>query len=187
MDKFGSSRRAPARSMLQDLDMKDYRITGLGEPKDDADAVTKEWVDDQLKRILKDLEALQSECNQLKMDLKRMTREINDSIKTSTRDKVDRTECVSTNGGKMSIDLDMQGHAIRNLPEGSRSDEPVTKGWYAKNWQELVASMQSRINDLEKKIKSSRSKRRVSEIDDHDRSIDSIKTTLEGWHASNRG
>ncbi|CAC5356942.1 unnamed protein product [Mytilus coruscus] len=54
--------------------------------------------------------------------------------------------------GKMEGDIDMQGHAIHNLPEGTRADEPVTKGWYAKNWQDLVVSMQGKINALEGRI-----------------------------------
>ncbi|CAC5360609.1 unnamed protein product [Mytilus coruscus] len=55
------------------------------------------------------------------------------------------TKCLPMVGGKMEGDIDMQGHAIHNLPEGTRADEPVTKGWYAKNWQDLVVSMQGRL------------------------------------------
>ncbi|CAC5404831.1 unnamed protein product [Mytilus coruscus] len=58
-------------------------------------------------------------------------------------------KCLPMVGGKMEGDIDMQGHAIHNLPEGTRADEPVTKGWYAKNWQDLVVSMQGKINALE--------------------------------------
>ena len=35
--------------MLQDLDMNDYRITSLGLPQEGSDAVTKRWVNLQLK------------------------------------------------------------------------------------------------------------------------------------------
>ncbi len=139
--------------MLQDLEMNDHRITGLGDPKDDDDAATKQWVNQELKDAIKGIKALESECNQLNMKMKRMDREMHDAIKAATKDKVDRTECVSTNGGKMSIDLDMQGYAVHNLPEGTHADEPVTKGWYAKNWQELVVNMQTKINALEEKIR----------------------------------
>ncbi|CAC5413724.1 unnamed protein product [Mytilus coruscus] len=73
-----------------------------------------------------------------------------------TIDRIEKymAKCLPMVGGKMEGDIDMQGHAIHNLPEGTRADEPVTKGWYAKNWQDLVVSMQGKINALEGKVKS---------------------------------
>ena len=61
---------------------------------------------------------------------------------------------VSTSGSKMNGDLNMQGHAIFNLPEGVRADEPVTNGWYAKNWQDLAINLHGRgsISVLEGKV-----------------------------------
>ncbi|CAC5390783.1 unnamed protein product [Mytilus coruscus] len=57
--------------------------------------------------------------------------------------------------GKMEGDIDMQGHAIHNLPEGTRADEPVTKdakrirkkGKKHEDTVRIVRSYQSQIED----------------------------------------
>ncbi|CAC5368405.1 unnamed protein product [Mytilus coruscus] len=82
-------------------------------------------------------------------------------------------------GGKMVGDIDMQGHSITNLPLSITANEPVTKGWYAKNWQDLVKNFTDRVNDLEKEIKGGRSRRKLDAIAKEDKTLDSIKTTLE--------
>ncbi|CAC5403154.1 unnamed protein product [Mytilus coruscus] len=82
-------------------------------------------------------------------------------------------------GGKMVGDIDMQGHSITNLPLSITANEPVTKGWYAKNWQDLVKNFTDRVNDLEKEIKGGRSRRELDAIAKEDKTLDSIKTTLE--------
>ena len=67
--------------MFQDLDMNDNRITSLGPPKASADAATKRWVNQQLKDGVKDIEALESENNQMKSDVARMKREYDKTFK----------------------------------------------------------------------------------------------------------
>ncbi|VDH89811.1 Hypothetical predicted protein [Mytilus galloprovincialis] len=63
MDKFGSHsrKRMPIWRMLQDLDMNDNRITSLGLPRDSSDAVTKRWVNLQLKDGVKAIDELEVE------------------------------------------------------------------------------------------------------------------------------
>ncbi|CAC5385525.1 unnamed protein product [Mytilus coruscus] len=63
-------------------------------------------------------------------------------------------KCLPMVGGKMEGDIDMQGHAIHNLPEGTRADEPVTKGWYAKELAGSGSFHARKINALEGKVKS---------------------------------
>ncbi|CAC5382050.1 unnamed protein product [Mytilus coruscus] len=82
-------------------------------------------------------------------------------------------------GGKMVGDIDMQGHSITNLPLSITANAPVTKGWYAKNWQDLVKNLTDRVNDLEKEIKGGRSRRELDAIAKEDKTLNSIKTTLE--------
>ena len=148
MDKFGSHsrKRMPVWRMLQDLDMNDNRITSLGLPRDSSDAVTKRWVNQQMKDGMKDLEELDSEMKQMQMAIKRMQREYEASIKDLTKKlmivedgKVDKSECVSTNGGLMTTDLDMQKYHVLNLPLPRTDNEPITKALYDRLLQDLDA------------------------------------------------
>ena len=43
-----------------------------------------------------------------------------------------KTECVSTNSGKVNVDLDMQMHHLRNLPLPKEDGEPVRKISFSK-------------------------------------------------------
>ena len=136
----------PIWRMLQDLDMNDNRITSLGLPRDSSDAVTKRWVNQQMKDGMKDLEELDSEMKQLQMTIKRMQREYVASIKDLTKKmmivedgKVDKSECVSTNGGLMTTDLDMQKYHVLNLPLPQTDNEPITKALYDRLQQDLDA------------------------------------------------
>ena len=136
----------PIWRMLQDLDMNDNRITSLGLPRDSSDAVTKRWVNQQMKDGMKDLEELDSEMKQLQMTIKRMQREYEASIKDLTKKmmivedgKVDKSECVSTNGGLMTTDLDMQKYHVLNLPLPRTDNEPITKALYDRLQQDLDA------------------------------------------------
>ncbi|CAC5401036.1 unnamed protein product [Mytilus coruscus] len=81
-------------------------------------------------------------------------------------------------GGKMVGGIDMQGHSITNLPLSTTANEPVTKGWYAKNWQDLVKNLTDRVNDLEKEIKGGRSRRELDVASEEDKHIDRIKELL---------
>ena len=182
VDKFGSSRekRIILSKIRQDLDMRDHRITNLGTPESSSDAVTRRWVNQQFKNSAGEIDELKTKIHQMMMELKRIREKYDDSIKGLEKDvqgKVGKKECVSTNGGKMNVDLDMQGHAIRNLPEGKEADEPVTKGWYAKNWQELVATMQDKIDAAGKKYDTLETQM----FDNQDR-IDSIETFVNLKH-----
>ena len=136
----------PIWRMLQDLDMNDNRITSLGLPRDSSDAVTKRWVNQQMKDGMKDLEELDSEMKQMQMAIKRMQREYEASIKDLTKKlmivedgKVDKSECVSTNGGLMTTDLDMQKYHVLNLPLPRADNEPITKALYDRLQQDLDA------------------------------------------------
>ena len=136
----------PVWRMLQDLDMNDNRITSLGLPRDSSDAVTKRWVNQQMKDGMKDLEELDSEMKQLQMTIKRMQRKYEASIKDLTKKlmivedgKVDKSECVSTNGGLMTTDLDMQKYHVLNLPLPRADNEPITKALYDRLQQDLDA------------------------------------------------
>ena len=136
----------PIWRMLQDLDMNDNRITSLGLPRDSSDAVTKRWVNQQMKDGMKDLEELDSEMKQMQMAIKRMQREYEASIKDLTKKlmivedgKVDKSECVSTNGGLMTTDLDMQKYHVLNLPLPMTDNEPITKALYDRLQQDLDA------------------------------------------------
>ena len=136
----------PVWWMLKDLDMNDNRITSLGLPRDSSDAVTKRWVNQQMKDGMKDLEELDSEMKQMQMAIKRMQREYEASIKDLTKKlmivedgKVDKSECVSTNGGLMTTDLDMQKYHVLNLPLPRADNEPITKALYDRLQQDLDA------------------------------------------------
>ena len=200
MDKFGSHsrKRMPVWRMLQDLDMNDNRITSLGLPRDSSDAVTKRWVNLQLKDGLKAMDELEAELD--------ATQKVIEAEK-KRQDRIEKevAKCLPVAGGKMMGEIDMQGHAIRNLPEGVGTHDPITKGWYAKNWQDLVLGMQSKIDAAESKYKtledqmfdnqekidaletyvrlkqSSTDKvgrRSVSDTSNYERSIDAIKAVL---------
>ena len=149
MDKFGSHarKRVSLWRMMQDFDMNDNRITSLGYPKESLDAVTKRWVTQQLKDGMKDLEDLESECNQLRMETKRTQKEIKDLAKklmTLRSSKVDKSECVSTNGGLMNTDIDMQKYRIRNLPLPQEDGDAATKVSFNILWD--------KIEKIEKKL-----------------------------------
>ncbi|CAC5384253.1 unnamed protein product [Mytilus coruscus] len=101
----------------------------------------------RLKDNVKDIDDLEAELGAIQKALEAEKKRFDHIEKYMAK-------CLPMVGGKMEGDIDMQGHAIHNLPEGTRADEPVTKGWYAKNWQDLVVSMQGKINALEGKVKS---------------------------------
>ena len=152
MDKFGSHarKRASLWRMLQDLDMNDNRITSLGHPKESSDAVTKRWVTQQLKDGMKDLEDLESECNQLQMETKRTQKEIKDLTKklmALESSKVDKSECVSTNGGLMNTDIDMQKYRIRNLPLPQEDGDAATKVSFDILWDK-ISKVEKRLDNL---------------------------------------
>ena len=134
VDKFGSSRGRRSTilpKMREDLDMRDFRLTNLAPPRGVSDAVTRGWANQHFRTTLEKIGALRTKIDQMTMELKRVEREHAAAIKGLEKDvqgKVDKSECVSTNGGMMNVDLDMQNHAIRNLPEGKEADEPLTKG-----------------------------------------------------------
>ena len=183
VDKFGTSRvrGTTLTKMLQNLDMGDHRITNLGRPEESRDAATRRWVNRQIKDSMGGSDAMQTKVNQMAMELKRVEREHAAAIKGLEKDmrgKVGKAECVSTNGGKMAVDLDMQNHAIRNLPEGVGADEPVTKGWYAKNWQDLKIDLQGKIDAVDQKIKAYQESARVA--------IEAIEEKVESHHGTGR-
>ena len=188
----------PVWRMLQDLDMNDNRITSLGLPRDSSDAVTKRWVNLQLKDGLKAMD-------ELEVELDATQKVIEAEKKRQDRIEKEVAKCLPVAGGKMMGEIDMQGHAIRNLPEGVGTHDPITKGWYAKNWQDLVLAMQSKIDAAESKYKTLEDqmfdnqekldaletyvslkhpstgnvgRRSVSDISDYERSIDAIKAAL---------
>ena len=79
MDKFGSHarKRAPLWQMLQDLDMNDNRITSLGYPKNNSDAVTKQWVTHQMKNGKKDINDLEAALKAISKELEAMKKQLN--------------------------------------------------------------------------------------------------------------
>ncbi|CAG2185264.1 unnamed protein product [Mytilus edulis] len=158
--------------MLQDLDMYDNRITSLGHPKDSSDAVAKRWVTQQMKDDIKDIIDLEAALESISKELEAMKKQLNVIEK-------DVAKSLPMTGGKMGSGIDMQGHSITNLPLSTTTNEPVTKGWYAKNWKDLVKNLTDRVNDLEKEIKGGRSRRELDAIAKEGRTLDSIKTTLE--------
>lgn len=147
MDKFGSHSRKRALVWSQDLDMNDNRITGLGAPREGSDAATRHWVNLQLKEDQKDIAELAAKIDKVLKVLEDKEKRLNGIEK-------DVAKCLPTIGGKMTGAIDMQGHAIRNLPEGTDSKDPVTNGWYAKNWQDLALTMQEKINAVESRYKT---------------------------------
>ncbi|VDI13123.1 Hypothetical predicted protein [Mytilus galloprovincialis] len=128
MDKFGSHSRKhmPLWRMLQDLDMNDYRITSLGIPRDSSDAVTKRWVTQQLKDGIEDIDELEEALTTTSKEIQALKKQLN-VIEKDVAKSLPRT------GGKMVGGIDMQGHSITNFPLSTTGNEPVTKGWYAKN------------------------------------------------------
>ena len=46
----------------------------------------------------------------------------------------------------------MQDFRIRNLPEAKAADEPITKGWYSKDFLDAVLSFRREISELDGKI-----------------------------------
>ena len=188
----------PVWRMLQDLDMNDYRITSLGLPQEGSDAVTKRWVNLQLKDGMKDIDDLEAA-------LEVTSKALEAEKKRLDRIEKDVAKCLPMTGGKMDGNIDMQGHAIRNLTNAVGAAEPITKGWYAKNWQDLVLKMQAKIDAAESKYKTLEDqmfdnqekldaletyvslkhpstgnvgRRSVSDISDYERSIDAIKAVL---------
>ena len=118
MDKFGSHSRnwVSLWRMFQDLDMNNNRITSLRAPKDSADAATKQWVNQQLKDGMADVNAMETEIEQIRATLNQLQKDINGLTKTM-QTKADKLKCFATNGGTVSGDLDMQDFLIGNLPE----------------------------------------------------------------------
>lgn len=65
--------------------MNDNRITSLGHPKESSDAVTIQWMTQQLKDGMKDIDDLESEFDQRKMEMKRLQEEYDASITGLTK------------------------------------------------------------------------------------------------------
>lgn len=59
-------------SLLEDLKMNDYGITNSKHPSHGADAATKRWVMQEVKDSISKTEAIQSVCDQIKTDIKRI-------------------------------------------------------------------------------------------------------------------
>ncbi|CAC5388223.1 unnamed protein product [Mytilus coruscus] len=152
--------------------MNDHRITSLGIPRDSSDAVTKRWVTQQLKYGIKDIDKLEEALTATSKEIQALKKQVNVIEKVVAKS-------LPMTRGKMVGDIDMQGHSITNLPLSITANEPVTKGWYAKNWQDLVKNFTDKVNDLEKEIKGGRSRRELDAIVKEDKTLDSIKTTLE--------
>ena len=155
--------------------MNDHRITSLGLPQEGSDAVTKRWVNLQLKDGMKDIDDLEAAL------------EVTSKALEAEKKRLDRIEkevakCLPMAGGAMIGDIDMRGHSIVNLPAPAEADQPVTKGWYAQSWQDLSMAMQGKIDALEEKVKSyhttDRSKRELDDVSYEDRHIDSLKKLL---------
>ena len=73
----------------------------------------------------------------MKAEMKRMKEDSDQAIKNLVKDvrklekdKVDRSECVSTNGGMMNTDIDMQKYRLTNLRLPEEDNEPITKAVY---------------------------------------------------------
>ncbi|CAC5385388.1 unnamed protein product [Mytilus coruscus] len=77
-------------SFLEDLNMNDNRITNLKFPSHGMDAAMKQWVMQQVKYNTGQLQ-LQSECEQIKTDIKQMEKEYDSTIK-KLKKKVDTFE-----------------------------------------------------------------------------------------------
>ncbi|CAC5388190.1 unnamed protein product [Mytilus coruscus] len=152
--------------------MNDHRITSLGIPRDSSDAVTKRWVTQQLKDGIKDIDELEEALTATSKEIQALKKQVNVIEKVVAKS-------LPMTGGKMVGDIDMQGHSITNLPLSITANKPATKGWYAKNLQDLVKNFTDRVNDLEKEIKGGRSRRELDAIAKEDKTLDSIKTTLE--------
>ncbi|VDI46426.1 Hypothetical predicted protein [Mytilus galloprovincialis] len=135
-------------------------------------AVTKRWVTQQLKDGIEDIDELEVALTTTSKEIQALKKQLNVIEK-------DVAKSLPMTGGKMVGGIDMQGHSITNLPLSTTANEPVTKGWYAKNWQDLVKNLTDRVNDLEKEIKGRRSRRELDAITKEDKTLDSIKTTLE--------
>ena len=115
-------------------------------PQGSSDAVTKRWVNQQMKDGMKDLEELDLEMKQMQMTIKRMQMEYDTSIKDLTKKlmtvedgKVDKSDYVSTNGGLKTKDLYMQKYHLLNLPLPRTGNEPITKALYHRLQQDLDA------------------------------------------------
>lgn len=71
---------------------------------------------------------------------------------------------------------------LPHKPLLTKADEPVTKGWYAKNWYDLEIDLQGKISALEMEVKSchttDRSMRELDTASEHDQYIDGIKELL---------
>ena len=169
MDKFrsNSNKCMAIWRMLQDLYMNDNRIISLGLPRDSSDAVTKRWVNLQLKDGVKHVKAM----DELEAELDATQKVIEAEKKRQDRIEKEVAKCLPVAGGKMMGEIDMQGHAIRNLPEGVGTHDPITKGWYAKNWQDLVLAMQSKIDAAESKYKTLE-----DQMFDNQEKIDALET-----------
>ena len=197
MDKFGSSRsKQSAFIPADDLDMNRYRIVNLDDPKDSCDAVTKQYLHKQLRendltdtmkvvvqRMERDFQALRDEMGGVKLQAKKVDA-LEKTIEKLNMTKVDRTECVSTNGGKVNVDLDMQKHHLRNLPLPREDGEPVSKISFS-ILEDEIAKIKESIDALRTYVQlkhtSGRSRRRLSESDDVSRyevNIDALAKTL---------
>jgi len=118
VDKFGSgntNRSGIFNNPMEDvLDMNNHEISHLKDPIDDRDAATKGYVVKYVNGVYKEI------IKQTKKDLLDLRKIVNakvNEIDAQLKKKVNHTECASTNGGKITTGLDMQGHAIKNLPD----------------------------------------------------------------------
>ena len=95
---------------------------------------------------MKDLDKLESVFKQIQMTIKRLetdfessSKELAQKLMAVENGKVDKTECVSTNGGKIKTDLDMQKFDVLNLPLPRTDNEPITKTLYDRLQTDLDA------------------------------------------------
>ena len=106
--------------------MNDHRITSLGLPRDGTDAVTKRWVNQQLKDGIKDIDELQDEIAGMKRTYDTTINGLEKKTRRLEQEKVDKADCLPSAGGAMRGDIDMQKHHIHNLPLPKEDGEPVT-------------------------------------------------------------
>ena len=101
----------------------------------------------------RDFQALRDAIRGLKLNAKKVD-DLEKVVEKLNRTKVDRTECFSTNGGKVNAYLDhvdMQKHHLRNLPLSKEDGEPVSKISFSKRKEE-IAKVKESIDALRKYV-----------------------------------
>lgn len=141
MDKFGSNSRdcVSFRRMRQDLVTNTKRISSLENPKDRSDAVTKPGMTQQLKDGI-------TNKNEVKAAIEVISKRLNGIEKGVAR-------FLRSTWERVNDEIDMWRHPITNLPTLKSADEPVTKGWYADNLQELLMRLTGKINISKRRLR----------------------------------